>query len=112
MAPSPADFSEITGLLEIKRLYEETEERHRAKIAEKDEHIARIEAENADYRSTVNGASGETEELKRQLELSRAETQRLREESQQKINALNERIRDLNQRVQDGGGKGAGFFKR
>jgi predicted RNase H-like nuclease (RuvC/YqgF family) len=111
MAPSPADFSEITGLLEIKRLYEEAEERHRAKINEKDELIGQLEAEVKELRSAVDGTSDETEELKRQLELSRAETQRLRDESQQKINALNERIRDLNQRIQEGG-KGAGFFKR
>jgi twitching motility protein PilT len=113
MAPSAADFSQITELLEIKRLYEEIEERHKVKVQEKDEQIRDLEAELTDLRTTLSSSGSEAEELRRALEQARAEVGRLRDESNQKINQLNERIRDLNTRLQGGGSKPAsGFFKR
>jgi twitching motility protein PilT len=113
MAPSPADFSQITELLETKRLYEEMEERHRAKLQEKDEQIEALEADLTALREQVQESSGSSDDLRREAEIARAEVQRAREEAQQKINALNERIRELNQQIQNGGGKGgSGFFKR
>jgi twitching motility protein PilT len=114
MAPSPADFSQITELLETKRLYEEMEERHRAKIQEKDEQIEALEADLTALREQVQETSGGTDDLRREAEIARSEVQRAREEAQQKINALNERIRELNQQIQGGGGgKGSsGFFKK
>jgi twitching motility protein PilT len=113
MAPSPADFSQITELLETKRLYEEMEERHRAKLQEKDEQIEALEADLTALREQVQETSGSTDDLRHEAEIARSEVQRAREEAQQKINALNERIRELNQQLQNGGGKGgSGFFKR
>ena len=114
MAPSPADFSQITELLETKRLYEEMEERHRSKIQEKDEQIEALEADLTALREQVQETSGNTDDLRREAEIARSEVQRAREEAQQKINALNERIRELNQQIgEGGGGKGSsGFFKR
>ena len=114
MAPSAADFSQITELLETKRLYEEMEERHQAKIAEKDEQIAQLDTETADLHAMLDQSSGSTDEMKKKLEQLEAENKRLRDESTQKINVLNERIRDLNQRLQQGGGgkPTTGFFKR
>jgi len=109
MAPSPADFSEITGLLETKKLYEEAEEVHRAKIAERDEVIGDLERELADLRLQTEQASDGSEELRREAENATAEVARIRDESQAKINALNERIRDLNEKLS---GNGKGFFKR
>jgi twitching motility protein PilT len=117
MAPSPADFSQITELLETKRLYEEMEERHRAKLQEKDEQIETLEADLTALREQVQESSGSTDDLRREAEIARSEVQRAREEAQQKINALNERIRELNQQIGgSGGGSGgkgsSGFFKR
>jgi twitching motility protein PilT len=112
MSPSPADFSEITELLETKRLYEEMEERHRVKLAEKDEQIQALEADLAALRDRLDNSSDATDDLRREAESARAEVQRVRDESQQKINALNDRIRELNQQLQNGGKGGAGFFKR
>jgi twitching motility protein PilT len=114
MAPSPADFSQITELLETKRLYEEMEERHKSKLQEKDEQIEALEADLTALREQIQETSGSTDELRREAEIARSEVQRAREEAQQKINALNERIRELNQQLGGGaGGKGSsGFFKR
>jgi twitching motility protein PilT len=113
MAPSPADFSQITELLETKRLYEELEERHAVKLQEKDEQIENLEADVGALRDQIQESSGSSDEFKREVEIARSEVQRAREEAQQKINALNERIRELNQQIQEGGGKGStGFFKR
>jgi twitching motility protein PilT len=111
MAPSPADFSEITGLLETKRLYEEAEEAHRTKLTERDQVIAELERDLAELRFQVEQASDGSEDLRHEAEQARAEVARLRDESQAKIAALNERIRDLNQQLA-GNGKGQGFFKR
>lgn len=113
MSPSPADFSQITELLETKRLYEEMEERHRTKLGEKDEQIEALESDLASLREQLQEVSDNTDELKRQGDVARAEVHRVKEESQQKINALNERIKELNQQLQDGGkGPSSGFFKR
>ena len=112
MSPSPADFSQITALLETKKLYEELEERHRVKLAETDEQVGALELELGDLRAALEANTGGVDELRRQLELAQAESQRLRDEAQQKINALNDRIRELNARLQDGGKAGTGFFKR
>ena len=113
MSPSPADFSQITELLETKRLYEELEERHAVKLQEKDDRIAELEAQLTDLRVTLEQSSDSSGEMSKRLEQARAEAKRVTEESTQKINALNERIRDLNQRLQQGGGKPqTGFFKR
>ena len=113
MSPSPADFSQITELLETKKLYEEAEERHRLKLAEKDEQMRDLEHEIAELRASLVESSESTEQWQRKLEASESEAMRIREEAQQKINLLNERIRELNQRLQEGSGKAAsGFFKR
>jgi DNA anti-recombination protein RmuC len=113
MSPSPADFSEITELLETKKLYEETEERHRMKLAEKDEQIQALENEIADLRSRRTEESDTMEQWRSRVDNAQSEINRVREESQQKINVLNERIRELNQQIKNGGGKAAsGFFKR
>lgn len=113
MSPSAADFSQITELLETKRLYEEMEERHKVKLAEKDDQIAQLESEIADLRSTLDSSSTSADEMRRQLEVSQSESQRVRDDAQQKIAALNERIRQLNQQLQDSGAKPqSGFFKR
>ncbi len=105
MAPSPADFSEITGLLETKKLYEEAEEAHRTKMAERDEVISNLERELTEIRMQAEQVTDGTDDLRREAEQAKAEVARLRDESQAKINALNERIRDLNEKL-SGNGKG------
>ncbi len=114
MAPSPGDFSKITELLEIKRLYEEAEERFNLKMREKDEQIQMLEAEIADLRRMIEERDEGESSLKQQVEQLQAERERLKAEATQKINTLNERIRDLNQKLMEatGGKSPTGFFKR
>jgi len=114
MAPSPADFSKITELLEIKRLYEETEERFNLKMREKDEQIQMLENEIADLRKMIEERDEGESSLQQQVEQLQTEKERLKAEATKKINTLNERIRDLNQKLMEatGGKAQSGFFKR
>ncbi len=117
MAPSPADFANIVELMEIKRLYEEQEERWRQRTLEKDEVIAQLEGQVTTMRQEVATSNTTAAELRNQLEAARAEKDRQTRETDGRIEKLNERIRELNQQLA-GGAKPApekpptGFFKR
>jgi twitching motility protein PilT len=112
MSPSPADFSQITELLETKRLYEEAEERHRLKLSEKDDTVRDLEVEISRLRADILDNDENMGKWRSKVENAEEEIERVREESQQKINGLNDRIRDLNQKISDGGKAASGFFKR
>ena len=68
MAPSPADFASIVELMEIKRLYEEQEERWRQRTLEKDEVNAQLEGQVAAMRQELTTTSTTAAELRNQLE--------------------------------------------
>ena len=119
MGPSPADFASIVELMEIKRLYEEQEERWKQRVQEKDELIAQLEAQTANFRRELTEGSSTTTEMRNQLESMRAEKDRVVQEANLRIEKLNERIRELNQQLAGSGVKPApekagtgGFFKR
>jgi twitching motility protein PilT len=117
MAPSPADFASIVELMEIKRLYEEQEERWKQRTLEKDEQIAQFEGELATMRQEIATSGTTAAELRNQLEAVRAEKDRLVREAEARIDKLNERIRELNQQMAGSGKAPAekaqgGFFKR
>ena len=99
MAPSYSDFSQITELMDIKRLYEEQEVKFRHQLMEKDEQIESLR-HDLDYRvqsmqERVENASGKDEEITR----LRGDNDRLRGDAQAKINQLQERIKELNQKL-------------
>jgi twitching motility protein PilT len=117
MAPSPADFAQITELMEIKRLYEEQEERWKARLTEKDELIAQLEGELSTYKQDTSSNNVAMGELRNQAEAMRAEKDRLIQEHNARVEKLNERIRELNQQLVSQGKAPAekpasGFFKR
>ncbi|HUF16737.1 MAG TPA: PilT/PilU family type 4a pilus ATPase [Thermoanaerobaculia bacterium] len=99
MAPTYSDFSQITELMDIKRLYEEQEEKNKTRIAEKDEELANLR-QDLDFRNQLleERTSSYTE---KDDEISRlkAEIERLRAEAQGKVNQLQERIKELNQKL-------------
>ena len=117
VAPSPADFASIIELMEIKRLYEEQEERWKQRTLEKDELLAQVETQLAAARQDLASTGTTAAELRNQLESVRAEKERVLRDAEGRIEKLNERIRELNQQLA-GAGKVApekpqsGFFKR
>src|SRR4051812_47655030 len=99
MAPSYSDFSQITELMDIKRLYEEQEVQWRQRFADKDEELANLR-HDMEWRvqaakQEASQSTGQSEELARM----KAENDRLRADAQAKITQLQERIKELNQKL-------------
>jgi twitching motility protein PilT len=117
MAPSPADFASIIELTEIKRLYEEQEERWKQRTLDKDEQISQLQAQVAALKQEMSASGTTASELRNQLEALRVEKERLGRDAEVRIEKLNDRIRELNQQI-SGGAKApaekpqTGFFKR
>jgi len=53
MGPSPADFASIVELMEVKKLYDEQEERWKQRMQEKDEQIAQLEKHLAGLKQEI-----------------------------------------------------------
>ena len=118
MAPSPADFSQIVELMDIKRLYEEQEERWRQRMQEKEELITQLQGKLAVLLQESSGNDSTVAEMRREIEAMRADRDRVTQEANARVEKLNERIRDLNQQLSATGKvpnseRGQpGFFKR
>ena len=99
MAPSYSDFSQITELMDIKRLYEEQEVQWRQRLLDKEEEIENLKRDlewrQQQTQQVQQTAASKEEELGRM----RAENERLRADAQAKITQLQERIRELNQKL-------------
>jgi predicted nuclease with TOPRIM domain len=115
---SDNDFSQITQLIEIKRLYEEQEEKWKLRLSEKDEEINKYMVELRDQRRIIEGRDQVLNDSEGENAKLKADGERVTREYQQKIAQLNERIKELNQRIvlAEGGPKAAagqgGFFKK
>ena len=117
MAPSPADFASIIELTEIKRLYEDQEERWKQRTLDKDEQIGQLEAQLAAMKQEMASSGTTASELRNQLEALRVEKDRQARDAETRIEKLNDRIRELNQQISTGAKPAAekpqtGFFKR
>ncbi len=119
MAPSAADFAAIVELMDIKKMYEEQEERHKLREQEHAEHIAQLESDLATLRQQIATGNTTAVELRNQFEAMRVERDRITQEANARIQQLNERIRELNQQLVGRGGAApaadkptGGFFKR
>jgi twitching motility protein PilT len=113
---SDNDFSAITQLMDVKRLYEEQEEKWRIRITEKDDEIGRYMEELNSQKRSVEGHSQTISDLEDEVQRLKNENDRVAREYQTKITQLNERIKELNQRVmsteQTGKVAQQGFFKK
>jgi twitching motility protein PilT len=112
---SDNDFSAIVQLMDTKKLYEEQEEKWRLRLADKDQEVARLEAQLHDKDKTVEGRSQTISEMEDEIDRLKNENERIQKEGAQKIAQLNERIKELNQRVMGEAGTGRvaqGFFKK
>ncbi len=108
MAPSLSDFSQITELMDIKRLYEEQEVQWRQRFAEKDEELEGLRHDIDYLRGQVSQQSGGDRQKDEEIARLRSEAERFRTEAQAKISQMQERIKELNQKlmaVPPGGGK-------
>src|SRR5205823_1318122 len=112
MAPSYSDFSQITELMDIKRLYEEQEVQWRQRLSEKDEEIENLKRD-LEYRDQAmnqqKGAFGNKDE---EIARVKADMERLRGEAQAKILQAQERIKELNQKLLAQAGKEQPGMKR
>jgi septal ring factor EnvC (AmiA/AmiB activator) len=107
--------------MDIKRLYEEQEDKWRQRVSEKDEVIASLEHDIEERERQVQSKAQQGAEAEGEIQRLKADAERQRQEMATKVAQLNERIRDLNQKLLGTGGSAAvgaspagqqGFFKR
>ena len=116
MAEPLSDFSKILELQEIKRLYDELQDKFRQEIGERDDEIARLRAEVRDAHPV--SAGGETEQLRAENERLTKQIQLVRQEYEAKVERMNARLRELSSagaQTPAGGspeGDRKGFFRR
>jgi twitching motility protein PilT len=103
MAPSYSDFSQITELMDIKRLYEEQEVQWRQRLADKDEELEGLRHDLDFTRSQMAQNQGGDRQRDEEVARMRAENERLRADAQAKIGQLQERIKELNQKLMASG---------
>lgn len=95
MADSLADYSKIQELLEIRRLYEEMQERHQSELDEANSRVEYLETELRS-RADATSASGErVHELEEEAERLRRSLQVQRQEYETKIERLQGRVKEL-----------------
>ena len=99
MAPSFSDLSQITELMDIKRLYEEQDVQWRQRLLDKDEQIEGLRHDLEYTRSQLAQNQGGDRSKDEEIARLRSETERLRADAQAKITQLQERIKELNQKL-------------
>jgi len=106
MAPSNSDFSQITELMDIKRLYEEQEVHWRHQVSEKEEEVVNLQHDLEFLRQQLQQNTASRSQHDEEVTRLRGENERLRADAQAKITQLQERIKELNQKLMaTGGGK-------
>jgi twitching motility protein PilT len=114
MADPLSDFSKILELQEIKKLYDELQDRHRQDVKDRDEEIARLRAEQTRYEARETGS--ELDSLRAEVERLGKQAQLLRQEYEAKIERLNARLREHPSGAMAsptaGADPGKGFFRR
>ncbi len=99
MAPSYSDFSQITELMDIKRLYEEQEVQWRQRLSDKDEEIEGLRHDLDFVRTQAAQNQGGDRQKDEEIARLRGDAERLRADAQAKIAQLQERIKELNQKL-------------
>jgi twitching motility protein PilT len=107
MAPSYSDFSQITELMDIKRLYEEQEVQWRQRLSDKDEELDNLRHDLDFLRGQIAQSQGADRGKDDEIARLKSESERLRADAQAKIAQMQERIKELNQKLMSGGASGA-----
>jgi twitching motility protein PilT len=113
MAEPLADFSKILELQEIKKLYDELQDRHRQDLRDRDQEIERLRDELKGL--SPDSALDASEALRGEVERLGKQVQLLRQEYEAKIERLNARLREQPQAAPVASGApetGKGFFRR
>jgi len=114
MADPLSDFSKILELQEIKKLYDELQDRYRQDVKDRDEEIASLRSEHLRFEARDSGA--ETDSLRAEVERLGKQAQLIRQEYEAKIERLNARLREHPQSAMSapaaGPEAGKGFFRR
>ena len=112
MADSPADFSKISELQEVRKLYEESQERFRTELLQRDETIERLRTQIAmrdaaqapDSNGPIQSLREERDKLVQQLTFQR-------QDFETKIEKLQLRIKELSSHAPEPA-RGGGLFRR
>jgi len=114
MAEPLSDFSKILELQEIKKLYDELQDRHRQDVKDRDEEIARLRSEQ--FRMEARESGAETETLRAEVERLGKQAQLIRQEYEAKIERMNARLREhppvATSAASGGTETSKGFFRR
>ena len=112
MADSAADFSKILELREIKRLYEESQERHRQEMVDKDDTIQKL-VEQLRAREGAGAEAGVQERALREERDKLAQQLAFqKQEYDAKVETRQLRSKDLSSRTAaEGAGRGS-IFRR
>ena len=97
MVESLSDFSKIVELQEIKKLYQEQEERHKSELLSRDERIAQLDEELTRTISEHSGPLAEMEKMREEQDHLKEQIALIRNEYQMKVEKLQNRIRELTQ---------------
>ena len=95
MTETLSDFSKILELQEIKKLYDDSQERHSGELRERDREIERLRTEMAQLELNNGQEDDQVDQLKQEKERLGRQVQLVREEYETKIDRLNARIREL-----------------
>jgi len=90
-----SDFSKILELQEIRRLYDEQQERHSGDLREKEQEIVRLTEELSRRQAHESEGNGECDRLREENERLGRQIQLLRAEYDAKVERLNARIKDI-----------------
>jgi twitching motility protein PilT len=99
MSPTYSDFSQITELMEIKKLYEEQEEKWGHRYREKEEEVENLRHDLQFRNQLLEEKMATFTEKEDEISRLRSDNERLRADAQAKINQLQERIKELNQKL-------------
>jgi predicted nuclease with TOPRIM domain len=106
VAECTADFSKIVELQEIRKLYEELQERFAGEIRRRDDEIRQLREQIGDLSSHEGAAEAPLEELRAENRRLKGEIERTREEYEAKLARLAERMRETPSRPAAGAGPG------
>ena len=115
MADSQADFSRITELQEIKRLYDDLQGRHQSELQEREELLKQVQEQLRERDDRLKAMTDGSTRAKEEADKAKREVAFLRQDAEAKIAKLQARIKELSGTSSpepDTSGSKRGFFSR